>query len=136
MYVLMAKNAANTTITHPALSLITASRSERDKGLVSVMIGSFVYYSALGFLALGFLATVGLSADAVLGRAGARGFLAGAASTTGAGSGATSLALGNGQSVAGASTLYGATGGVSGGVGLAKKPFKNRNIWFSCAVIY
>jgi len=102
------------------------------------MIGSFVYYSARGFLARGFLAaTAGLVAGAALGLAGARGFLAGAVVATGAGSGTISVALGNGQSVLGASTLYGAVGGkVSGGVGLAKKPFKNRNIWFSCAVIY
>jgi hypothetical protein len=100
------------------------------------MVGSFVYYSARGFLTRGFLVTAGFSADAVLGRAAALGFLAGAVSTTGAGSEAGSVARGNGQSVTGASTLYGATGWVSGGVGLAKKPFKNRNIWFSCAVIY
>jgi hypothetical protein len=102
------------------------------------MIGSFVYYSARGFLARGFLvATAGFSAGAALGLAGALGFLAGAVATTGAGSGVTSVALGNGQSVAGASILYGATGSkVSGCFGLAKKPFKNRNIWFSCAVIY
>jgi ABC-type transport system involved in multi-copper enzyme maturation permease subunit len=131
MYVLMAKNAANTTITHPALSLIIASRSERDKGLISVIIGSFVCYSAFGFLALGFLAaTVGLTAGAALGLAGALGFLAGAVSTTASEAG--SVGRGNGQSVVGASILYGATGGV----GLAKKPFKNRNIWFSCTVIY
>jgi len=83
------------------------------------MVGSFVYYSDLGFLARGFLtATAGSVTGAVV--------------TTGAGSGAISVALGNGQSVLGASTLYGAVGGV----GLAKKPFINRNIWFSCAVIY
>jgi hypothetical protein len=96
-----------------------------------------VYYSARGFLARGFLAaTAGLVTGAVLGLAGARGFLAGVVVANGAGSGAGSVALGNGQSVVGASILYGATGGVSGGVGLAKKPFINRNIWFSCAVIY
>jgi hypothetical protein len=135
MYVLMAKNAANTTITHPALSLMTASRSERESDFCSAMIVSFVYYSARGFLARGFLAaTAGFATGAALGRAGARGFLAVAVATTGAGSGAISLALGNGQSVLGASTLYGAK--VSGCFGLAKKPFKNRNIWFSCAVIY
>jgi hypothetical protein len=102
------------------------------------MIVSFVYYSARGFLARGFLAaTTGFATGAALGRAGARGFLAVAVATTGAGSGAISVALGNGQSVLDASTLYGAVGGkASGGVGLAKKPFKNRNIWFSCAVIY
>jgi hypothetical protein len=100
------------------------------------MIVSFVYYSALSFLTRGFLAAAGFSADAALGLAAALGFLAGAVATTGSGSGAIALALGNGQSVPGASTLYGATGCVSGGVGLAKKPFKNRNIWFSCAVIY
>jgi hypothetical protein len=68
---------------------------------------------------------------------GVLGFLAGAVVTTGAGSGVTSVALGNGQSVAGASILYGTTGAkVSGGVGLEKKPFKNRNIMFSYTVIY
>jgi hypothetical protein len=87
------------------------------------MVSSFVYYSDLGFLARGFLtATAGSVTGAVV--------------TTGAGSGAISVARRNGQSVVGASILYGATGGVSGGVGLAKKPFINRNIWFSCAVIY
>jgi len=102
------------------------------------MIVSFVYYSARGFLARGFLdATAGFATGAALGRAGARGFLTGAVVATGAGSGTISVALGNGQSVLGASTLYGAVGGkVSGCFGLAKKPFKNRNIWFSCAVIY
>jgi len=102
------------------------------------MVGSFVYYSALGFLTRGFLAAAGFSAGAALGLAGARGFLAGAVVATGAGSGAISVALGNGQSVVGASILYGATGSgaATGGVGLAKKPFKNRNIWFSYAVIY
>jgi len=100
------------------------------------MVGSFVYYSALGFLARGFLTATGFSAGAALGRAGARGFLAGAVATAGAGSGAVSVGRGNGQSVVGASILYGATGCASGGVGLAKKPFKNRNIWFSYAVIY
>jgi hypothetical protein len=78
-------------------------------------------------------AIAGLTAGAALGLAGALGFLAGAVSTTGA----ISVALGNGQSVAGVSTLYGAVGGkVSGCFGLAKKPFKNRNIWFSYTVIY
>jgi len=100
------------------------------------MVISFVYYSDLGFLARGFLTATGFSAGATLGLAGALGFLAGAVATTGSGSGAIALALGNGQSVPGASTLYGATGCVSGGVGLAKKPFKNRNIMFSCTVIY
>jgi hypothetical protein len=100
------------------------------------MVISFVYYSDLGFLARGFLTATGFSAGAALGRAGALGFLAGVVAATGSGSGVGSVALGNGQSVVGASILYGATGGVSGGVGLAKKPFKNRNIWFSCAVIY
>jgi len=102
------------------------------------MIVSFVYYSARGFLARGFLAaTAVFTTGATLGRAGDRGFLAGAVVANGAGSGTISVALGNGQSVLGASTLYGAVGGkVSGGVGLAKKPFKNRNIWSSCAVIY
>jgi hypothetical protein len=100
------------------------------------MVAPFVYYSAKGFLARGFLAaTVGFTTGTALGRTGARGFLAGAA--TGAGSKAISLALGNGQSVLGASTLYGAVGDkVSGCFGLAKKPFINRSIWFSCAVIY
>jgi hypothetical protein len=100
------------------------------------MVGSFVYYSDLGFLARGFLTATGLSAGTALGLAGALGFFAGAVVTTGASSGAISVARRNGQSVVGASILYGATGGVSGGVGLAKKPFINRNIWFSCAVIY
>jgi len=100
------------------------------------MVSSFVYYSDLGFLARGFLTATGLSAGATLGFAGALGFLAGAVATTGSGSGPGSLGRGTGQSVVGASILYGATGSVSGGVGLAKKPFKNRNIWFSCAVIY
>jgi hypothetical protein len=102
------------------------------------MVAPFVYYSAKGFLARGFLAaTVDFTTGTALGRAGARGFLAGAGAATGVGSGAISLALGNGQSVLGASTLYGAVGGkVSGCFGLAKKPFINRSIWFSCAVIY
>jgi hypothetical protein len=99
------------------------------------MIVSFVYYSARGFLARGFLAaTAVFTTGATLGRAGARGFLAGAVVANGADSGTISVALGNGQSVLGASTLYGAK--VSGCFGLAKKPFKNRNIWFSCAFIY
>jgi len=62
-------------------------------------------YSAAGFFARGFLSTTGFSAEAALGWAGALGFLAGAVATTEAGSGAISLALGNGQSVVGASTL-------------------------------
>jgi len=95
-------------------------------------------YFAGGFRARGVLtATVGFATGAALGRAGALGFLAGAVVATGTGSGAISLALGNGQSVLGASTLYGAVGGkVSGCFGLAKKPFINRSIWFSYAVIY
>jgi hypothetical protein len=102
------------------------------------MVGSFAYYSAGGFLARGFrAATTGLATGAALGLAGALGFLAGAVVTAGAGSGAISVAWGNGQLVLDASTLYGAVGGkVSGCFGLAKKPFKNRNIMFSCAVIY
>jgi len=80
-------------------------------------------------LTLGFLSTTGFSAGTALGLAGALGFLTGAVATTGAGSGAISLARGNGQSVLGASTLYGAVGGkVSGCFGLAKKPFINRSM--------
>ena len=81
--------------------------------------------------------TTGLATGAALGLAGALGFLAGAVVTAGTGSGAISVAWGNGQLVLDASTLYGAVGGkVSGCFGLAKKPFKNRNIMFSCTVIY
>jgi hypothetical protein len=79
-------------------------------------------------------ATAGFAAGTALGLAGARGFLAGTVVATVAGSGTISVALGNGQSVLGASTLYGAN--VSGCFGLAKKPFRNRNIIFSCTVIY
>jgi hypothetical protein len=102
------------------------------------MVISFVYYSAGGFLTRGFLAaTAGFATGAALGLAGALGFLAGAVVVTVAGSEAISVAWGNGQLVLDASTLYGATGGkVSGCFGLAKKPFKNLNIKFSCAVIY
>jgi hypothetical protein len=96
---------------------------------------SGLIYFAGGFRARGVLtATAGFATGAALGRAGALGFLARAVVATGTGSGAISLALGNGQSVLGASTLYGAK--VSGCFGLAKKPFKNRNIWFSYTVIY
>ena len=96
---------------------------------------SGLIYFAGGFRTRGFLAaTAGFATGAALGRAGALGFLAGAVVATGTGSGAISLALGNGQSVLGASTLYGAE--VSGCFGLAKKPFKNRSIMFSCIVIY
>jgi hypothetical protein len=80
------------------------------------------------------LSTTGFSAGAAFGRAGALGFLAGDVATTRAGSGAISLARGNGQltlGCSGASTLYGATGGAWGGIGLVKKPFINRNIMFS-----
>ena len=95
-------------------------------------------YFAGGFRARGVLtATNGFATGAALGLAGALGFLAGASVATGTGSGAISLALGNGQLVLDASTLYGAVGDkVSGCFGLAKKPFKNRNIMFSYAVIY
>jgi hypothetical protein len=91
------------------------------------MVGSFVCYSALGFLARGFFATAGFATGAFF--AGA--FFAGVCSTIGANSGATST-------TAGVSTLYGATGSdaATGGVGLTKKPFKNRNIMFSYTVIY
>ena len=96
---------------------------------------SGLIYFAGGFRTRGVLtATNGFATGAALGRAGALGFLAGAVVATETGSGAISLALGNGQSVLGASTLYGAK--VSGCFGLAKKPFKNRNIWFSYTVIY
>jgi hypothetical protein len=54
-------------------------------------------------------------------------FTIGFSSTIGVSVGATST-------TAGTSTLYGAK--VSGCFGLAKKPFKNRNIMFSYAVIY
>jgi len=82
-------------------------------------------------------ATAGFAAGTALGLAGALGFLAGVVVATGAGSGTISVARGNGQSVLDASTLYGAVGSkVSGCFGLAKKPFINRNIIFSCAVIY
>ena len=99
---------------------------------------SGLIYSAGGFRARGFLAaTAGFTSGTALGRAGARGFLAGAVVATGTGSGAISLARGNGQSVLGASSLYGAVGGeASGCFGVGKKPFKNRNIMFSYAVIY
>ncbi|WP_353484511.1 hypothetical protein [Haliscomenobacter sp.] len=102
------------------------------------MVGSFVYYSAGGFLTRSVLAaTAGFATGAALGLADARGFLAEAVVATGTGSGAISVAWGNGQLVLDASTLYGAVGDkVSGGVGLVKKLFKNRNIIFSCAVIY
>ena len=93
-----------------------------------------IYFAGV-FRARGVLtATTDFAADTALGLAGALGFLAGAVVATGAGSGAISLALGNGQLAPGASTLYGASG--AGSFGLAKKPFKNRNIMFSYAVIY
>ena len=96
-----------------------------------------IYFAGV-FRARGVLtATTDFAADTALGLAGALGFLAGAVVATGAGSGAISLAMGNGQLVLDASTLYGAVGDkVSGCFGLAKKPFKNRNIIFSCTVIY
>jgi hypothetical protein len=62
-------------------------------------------YFAGGFRARGFLTATGFSAGAALGLAGALGFLAGAVATAGAGSVAGSVGRGNGQSVAGASTL-------------------------------
>jgi hypothetical protein len=67
---------------------------------------SGLIYFAGGFLTRGFLvATAGFATGAALGRAGALGFLAGAVVATGAGSGAISLAMGNGQLAPGASTL-------------------------------
>jgi hypothetical protein len=68
-------------------------------------------------------ATAGLATGAFF----AGDFWTGFSSTIGASTGATSTTTGT-------STLYGAK--VSGCFGLAKKPFKNRNIMFSYAVIY
>jgi hypothetical protein len=85
---------------------------------------SGLIYFAGGFRARGFLAaTTGFATGVFL----AVVFLTGFSSTIGASVGATST-------TAGTSTLYGAN--VSGYLGLAKKPFKNRNIMFSYAVIY
>jgi hypothetical protein len=71
--------------------------------LIKKPLSGLDYFAGV-FRARGFLAaTAGFTAGIALGLAGA--FLAGAVATAGAGSGAISLALGNGQSVAGASTL-------------------------------
>jgi hypothetical protein len=87
------------------------------------------------FFARGFLGTTCFSAGTALGLAGALGFLTGAVATTGAGSGAISLALGNGQLAVGASTLYGASGVSAFGL-----PKKNSlillNIVFSLMYLY
>ena len=73
--------------------------------LIKKPLSGLDYFAGV-FRARGFLAaTAGFTAGAALGLAGALGFLAGAVATTGAGSGAISLALGNGQLVLGASTL-------------------------------
>ena len=82
-----------------------------------------IYFAGV-FRARGFLAaTAGFATGAFF----AGVFTTGFSSTVGAMAGATSITTG-------ASTLYGAK--VSGCFGLAKKPFKNRNIMFSYAVIY
>jgi len=84
-------------------------------------------YFAGVFLGRGFFAGVAFSTGAFFTGA----FFAGVDSTTGARAGATSTTTGT-------STLYGAagSGAATGGVGLVKNPFKNRNIMFSYTVIY
>jgi hypothetical protein len=85
---------------------------------------SGLIYFAGGFRTRGFLvATAGFATGAFLDGV----LLTGFSSTIGASVGATSATTG-------VSTLYGAN--VSGCFGLAKKPFINRNIMFSYAVIY
>jgi hypothetical protein len=82
------------------------------------------------FLARGFLSTTGFSVGTALGLAGALGFLGVAVATTGAGSGAISVALGNGQLAVDASILYGASD--PGAFGLPKKNSLNLlNMLFS-----
>jgi hypothetical protein len=85
-------------------------------------------YSAVGFLTRGFFAA---AAGFATGAFFAGTFFTGFSSTIGAKAGATSTTTG-------VSTLYGATGSgaATGGVGLTKKAFKNRNIMFSYTVIY
>ena len=86
------------------------------------MLG-LIYFAGV-FRAWGFLAdAAGFTTGVFL----TGGFLTGFSSTIGASAGATSTTTG-------VSTLYGTW--VAGGVGLVKKPFKNRNIMFSCTVIY
>jgi hypothetical protein len=86
-------------------------------------LSGLVYFAGV-FRTRGFLAaTAGFATGAFF----AGVFTTGFSSTIGASAGATST-------TAGVSTLYGAR--VSGCFGLAKKPFKNRNIMFSYAVIY
>jgi hypothetical protein len=86
-------------------------------------LSGLIYFAGV-FRVRGFLAaTAGFTTGAFF----TGGCLTGFCSTIGASSGATST-------TAGVSTLYGAK--VSGCFGLAKKPFKNRSIMFSCTVIY